>query len=440
MTRFWRRLFAGILMFFVLVTLASCATIKVNTIPVPPPTAKLRIYVESFSLDQKFTIPHEKFVERQVRIAENLLKETGIYEVVNSRDVRTVIGDQGLTYYFMKKSEWAQARQIGNALYADFILIVTRDKSRGALGESVFMITTELVNVTTGKTYRSHYTFNNSDSSDAVLKSIFELVRKSHRDLFSQAKRDMLSVAVRKGRVSVPLAPIRTHAVSEEAKAGMPATQSKSVVPPPSPQKQEAPPVPTRPELPAVTPPAPAQKPEPPSEVKQQAPPVPMKDEPPMVAKVVPSSPNFSGSGLIGAPKKDAGAKKLVVYDFDTSDQYRTVALILAEVLREEVFKLKQFSLVNREDLQRVLEEMALQQTGLIDENEAVKTGKGLAADQVVTGRLGQIGKTFVMQAKRVDVETFGTLGLVSTRFTEGQEEEVLNKMPDFARNLVGLQ
>jgi hypothetical protein len=144
--------------------------------------------------------------------------------------------------------------------------------------------------------------------------------------------------------------------------------------------------------------------------------------------------------GLIEPMKKDAGTKKLIVYDFDVTDQYRTVALILAEALREEVFKLKEFVLVNREDLQKVLEEMALQQTGLIDEKQAVKTGKGLAANQVITGRLGQLGKIFVMQAKRVDVETFGTLGIASTKFTEGQEDEVLNKLPDFARSLVGLQ
>ena len=116
------------------------------------------------------------------------------------------------------------------------------------------------------------------------------------------------------------------------------------------------------------------------------------------------------------------------------------MALILAEALREEVFKLKQFVLVNREDLQKMLEEMALQQTGLIDEKQTVKTGKGLAANQVVTGRLGLLGKTFVMQAKRVDVETFTTLSLISTKFTEGKEDEVLNKLHDFVRTLAGQQ
>ena len=67
-------------------------------------------------------------------------------------------------------------------------------------------------------------------------------------------------------------------------------------------------------------------------------------------------------------------------------------------------------------------------------------SGVSLAASQVVTGRLGQLGKTFVMQAKRVDVETFSTLGLASIKFTEGQEDEALNKLPGFARSLAGLQ
>jgi hypothetical protein len=44
------------------------------------------------------------------------------------------------------------------------------------------------------------------------------------------------------------------------------------------------------------------------------------------------------------------------------------------------------------------------------------------------------------MQAKRVDVEIFGTLGIVSMKYTEGQEDEMPNKLPEFARGLVGLQ
>ncbi len=130
--------------------------------------------------------------------------------------------------------------------------------------------------------------------------------------------------------------------------------------------------------------------------------------------------------------------RKLVVYDLDASEQYKPAALIFSEALREEIFKLRKFTLVNREDLDQVLKEMALQQTGLIDEKEAVKTGKGLAANQVVTGRMGLLGKTFVLQAKRIDVETFATLGLASTKFIQGHEDDAFDKMQEFAIHLTG--
>ena len=398
MNHFSRKAFESVLISLVLGTLVSCAAVQVNPIPVPPPTAKLRVYVESFSLgpSQRWALSHEKFVENQVRGTERVLRQKGIYEVVNAQDVRAVIGDQVLSYHSMKDSDWAQARRIGNALHADFILVVTRDRSNIGTGEWVFLITTELVNVLSGKAYRSQHTLNNITGADQGV--IVQLIKASYRDIFSQAKHDMFSVAVRKGRAYAPSAPAQSSA----------ATVTTSVEQP-APKKEGSP-------VAAMTAPKPG------------------------TAVQKPAASNLPGPGLIEGPNKDAGSKKIVVYDFDVSDQYRTAALILAEALREEMFKLKQFVLVNREDLQKVLEEMALQQTGLIDEKEAVRTGKGLAASQVVTGRLGQLGKTFVMQAKRIDVETFGTLGLASIKFTEGQEDEALNKLPEFARSLAGLQ
>ncbi|HTG01707.1 MAG TPA: CsgG/HfaB family protein [Nitrospirota bacterium] len=150
----------------------------------------------------------------------------------------------------------------------------------------------------------------------------------------------------------------------------------------------------------------------------------------------------FSEDRLAGLETVRVGGKgaRLVVYDLDAPEYYKPAARILSEALREELFQLKQFILVNREDLESVLKEMALQQTGLIDEKEAVKTGKGLAANQVVTGKLGLLGTTLVLQAKRIDVETFVTLGIASSKFTQGKEEEMLEKLPELARNLAGMK
>jgi len=407
MNRLWRRSFENVFVLLVLALLASCATINVNPIPPPPPTAKLRVYVQPLTGEgKKWGTTHELYVQNQVRRVERFLERTGIYDVVGVQDVRAVLGDQRVERWQLEPDGWALARRIGEALHADYVMVMERVKQRGAVGGSDFLFVNVMINVGTGKVFESRTQIEGMTQGDREEQR--ELIRTTYQNIFRSCKQDMLATAVRKGR----------SGLSAPAK------------PEPSGTSKE-------------TPPSVAVKQE------QPATPTPKKDVPPVVAKVSPepatavlkpaAAPNQSGPGLIEPLKKDIGAKKLVVYDFDTSDQYRTVALILAEALREELFKLKQYVLVNREDLQKVLEEMALQQTGLIDEKDAVRTGKGLAANQVVTGRLGQLGKTFVMQAKRVDVETFVTLGLVSARFTEGQEDEVLNKLPEFARTLVGL-
>jgi hypothetical protein len=131
------------------------------------------------------------------------------------------------------------------------------------------------------------------------------------------------------------------------------------------------------------------------------------------------------------------GRRRLAVYDLDAAEPYKIVALILWEALREELFRLDHFQLVSRENIVKVLEEMALQQTGLIDEKEAVQAAKGLAFQQIVLGRYGTVGKISILQAKRLDVETQGQLGFGHLRCEVGREDELLRHMPELAREIV---
>ena len=132
------------------------------------------------------------------------------------------------------------------------------------------------------------------------------------------------------------------------------------------------------------------------------------------------------------------GRSTLAVYDLDTIEPYRVIALILTEALRQELFKLGVFDLVNRENIVKVLEEMALQQTGLVDEKKAVKAGKGLEARQIVLGQYGALSKTSILQVKRVDVQTQRALGFGTLKCDIGREEELLQKMPDLAKEIAG--
>lgn len=122
----------------------------------------------------------------------------------------------------------------------------------------------------------------------------------------------------------------------------------------------------------------------------------------------------------------------------EATEQHKIVALILSEALREELLKQDDFRLVNRENMVKVLEEMALQQTGLVDEKEAIRAGKGLAVQQIVLGRYGTLGKIAVLQVKRLDVETQGALGAGSLKCDVGREEELLLHMADLAKAILG--
>ena len=131
------------------------------------------------------------------------------------------------------------------------------------------------------------------------------------------------------------------------------------------------------------------------------------------------------------------GRTQLAVYDLDSAKHLKIVALILSEALREELFRLGDFILVNRENMNQVLQEIKLCQTGLIDENQAIKAGKVLAVSQIIVGRLASIGKSSLLQAKRIDTESHSTMAISSLKCKKGKEEVLLDRMKEIAVKLV---
>ena len=131
---------------------------------------------------------------------------------------------------------------------------------------------------------------------------------------------------------------------------------------------------------------------------------------------------------------------RLAVYDFNASEPLKIAALVLSEALREELFRLGHFTLVNRENMVQILNEMGTQQTGLVDEKQAVQAGKGLAAGQIILGQVGAFGNTLLLQVKRIDVETQATLSVGSVKCALGKEDELLVGLPELARKVAGNQ
>jgi len=394
---------------------ATCAEVRLNltTVPPPQPSAKLRVFIQIVSgyNPHGWTTPHEVYARQNIQGIGRFWQETGIYEVIEEKEVNMVLGNQRSSLNWSRK-DWDLAKQVGRALHADYAMISERSVIR-----SEHYWATVLINVQTGKKYEFSTRVTRGRAEDYS-----PIVKGSYQKIFSEAKNDLLATAIRKGREASPAIMVQQ-------------------VPVPKGKSAPAPTVPIEPMKPIP----PLSLPGAPADPKaQQAPhPSPVASSEPTHPKPIPSPAIAREAGsekAIQAELRSEGHKRLAVYDLEATEAHKVVALILSEALRQELFKLKLFQLVNRENIVKVLEEMALQQAGLVNEKEAVKAGKGMAAQQIVLGRYGTLGKISVLQVKRLDLETQGDLGVGSLKCDVGREDALLQHMEELAKEIAGIK
>jgi hypothetical protein len=472
----------------ILLCFNACTTIHFKAITPPPPSPKLHVAVLTITGDggkSGWAVPHDKWSNLMLKMASEHLRDTGIYEVVPQKDVNYAVGKQTLSAdeYWWLKNDCALLKQYGKALYADYAMIITRYAVISASKfTSSYKYDMKFINIETGMRYSSSDYLVNTASRELNIeiatKKIFPSI---YRKLFHEAKGDLLATAIRKGRL-IPTQEIKKPAAPETNLALAPPSAAKPApappivvtenkpspavktmpkpVPPASkpPAKEEKLPLSTEPLSPKTTADVSSPKKDTalPSDkmIKKTIPDAKEESVPPkMIAKISPPTPPADLS--IGTKRNEfekilenelqnktsiIDKTRLVVYDFNANEQLQVVSLILTDALREELFILGLFSLVNRENLAQVMQELSLQQSGLVDEKQVVKLGKWLAANEAVTGRFTQFSNSYILQAKRTDITTMSTLGLGSLKCTVGKEEELLAGLPELARKIAGLK
>jgi hypothetical protein len=380
----------------ILASLSSCAQFQVTTIPSPSQTARLRIFVCPLSGELPkgaWGKSHEEFAEGQIKRVERMLERTGIYDVVSNADVRSAIGTRQPTRWQLESNNWAMARRIANAVHADYALVV----ERGFRGRGDFFWENVLINTTTGKKFGVYFSFLGKQPGEGKIPENTPV--KAYQELFKDAKEDLLATAVKKSRGSSR--DRRTVPPVEAAGKSAPAVGPENLTTSQEPEQKPA----QRPAVPAGT-----------TETASRV----------IDTKTISFDDEPTGKG-----------ERLIVYDLEATENLKITALIISECLREELFKLGRFTLVNRENILKVMEEMKFQQTGLVDEKQAVQLGKGMAADHIITGRLGVLGGLSILQAKRINVQSFGTSGIVSLKCKQGEEEALLDQLNQLVKQLV---
>ena len=120
--------------------------------------------------------------------------------------------------------------------------------------------------------------------------------------------------------------------------------------------------------------------------------------------------------GQAGGPRKPP-QETIAVMDLQAVGATPAEAQALTDRLREVLFESGRFVLVDRSQMDAVLNEQALQQTGCTSQECAVQVGRVLGVRKLVTGKVVKIGADiWLLSATLVDVETAQTLKATSVR------------------------
>lgn len=108
------------------------------------------------------------------------------------------------------------------------------------------------------------------------------------------------------------------------------------------------------------------------------------------------------------AKKAPSGKVSLAVLPFNTSVKLarQNVAFAFSELLTQAMLRKEIFRLIERTQLNNVLEEQKLQQSGAIDSESAVKVGKVMGVETLIMGRVDKVGKRYQLNARLVEVES----------------------------------
>ncbi len=130
------------------------------------------------------------------------------------------------------------------------------------------------------------------------------------------------------------------------------------------------------------------------------------------------------------AGKKDT----IAVIDFEGQNVSAMDAVVVTGFLRTALVNNAFFEVTDRNNMEKILGEQGLQQTGCTTEDCAVKIGNLLNVQKIVIGNLSKLGDTYYATANIVDVET-GKI-VISDRVKSHSQGELDVAMETLAKRL----
>ncbi len=128
----------------------------------------------------------------------------------------------------------------------------------------------------------------------------------------------------------------------------------------------------------------------------------------------------------------------IAIMDFDGFGISQVEAIALSNRLRNELFRLGTFEVVDRGMMENILNEQNFQMVGCTSNECLVEVGQLLGARQMVGGSISKVGAMFTVSARVVDVQTGKLLGVSDFDLRGGLEEMLTDGMKQVALMLSG--
>lgn len=137
----------------------------------------------------------------------------------------------------------------------------------------------------------------------------------------------------------------------------------------------------------------------------------------------------------------ETGFQSVAVMPFTASSAFDSGALEgLSSAMGTQLVKTGKFRVLERAQMDAILREQGLQQSGACDGGEcAIEVGKLLSVDRLVVGHVAKVGNIYTLSARLVNVETGVTERSVTRNGSTKPETVLTRAIPLAAKELAGL-
>ena len=134
-----------------------------------------------------------------------------------------------------------------------------------------------------------------------------------------------------------------------------------------------------------------------------------------------------------------AGKETVAILDFEGRGISQMEAQTLTDRLMSEMVNTNAVIMVERNQMEEIMQEQGFQQSGCTTSECAAEVGALLGVQNMVSGAFGKLGNSYTIDAKLFSVSTGGTIRSVSKTY-KGEVDGLLTIIEIVAWELVGLQ